>query len=288
MKADYMESTLAGAWYTGDGRRLREELEGYLRRAGTTDRAPFAVALPHAGYAYSGACAAHGAKALAADGGVRRVVVVGFSHRIHLPNAASVPSRETHYRSPLGETPLDREAIAQLMGAHAFADAPATRRGENSVEMQLPLLQVAFGPREWSLVPVTLGQLDDATKDEVAAALLPLLDEKTALVASTDFTHYGPNFGYVPFRGDVRASLKKLDGGAIAKILAGDAEGFAAYCEETGATICGQDSIGVLLRMLPPGFTARELAYGTSGETTGDYENTVSYAALAFYRKEEQ
>ena len=288
MKAVYMESTLAGAWYSGDGRRLREELEGYLRRAGTTDKPPFAAVMPHAGYAYSGACAAHGAKALAEAGAVRRVVVVGFSHRIHLPNAASVPSRETHYRSPLGETPLDGEAIAGLMRHPAFADVPATRRGENSVEMQLPLLQAAFGTREWSLVPVTLGQLDDATKDEVADALKPLMDEQTALVASSDFTHYGPNFGYVPFGGDVRGKLRRLDGGAIAKILAGDAEGFAGYCEETGATICGQDSIGVLLRMLPEGFTARELAYGTSGETTGDYENTVSYAALAFSRKEAQ
>ena len=63
-----------------------------------------------------------------------------------------------------------------------------------------------------------------------------------------------------------------------------DAEGFAAYCEETGATICGQDPIGVLLRMLPAGFTASELAYDTSGRVTGDFDHSVSYASLAFCR----
>lgn len=287
MDERYMESTLAGAWYDDDPVRLKVELKAYLSQAEVTaDPRLFAVVMPHAGYAYSGPCAAFGAKAIAGNPAVRRVVVLGFSHRVHLPNAASVPSRETTYRSPLGETRLDAEAIAQLMGHPLFADVPATRRGENSVEMQLPLLQAALAGREWSLVPVTLGQLDDEARDGVAAALALLMDAATALVVSSDFTHYGPNFGYVPFRRDIEAGLRRLDGGAIEKILAGDAAGFAAYCAETGATICGQDSIGVLLRMLPPRFTARELAYDTSGRSTGDFGNSVSYATLAFTRKD--
>jgi AmmeMemoRadiSam system protein B len=88
----------------------------------------------------------------------------------------------------------------------------------------------------------------------------------------------------VPFRDDIEAKLRQLDGGAIQTILNGDAQGFAAYCNKTGATICGQDTIGVLLRMLPPGFTAQELAYDTSGRSTGDFTNSVSYATAAFYR----
>lgn len=279
-----MESTLAGAWYEADPERLRAELDGYLREARTeADPALFAVIVPHAGYAYSGPCAAAGMKALAARKNLRRVVVIGFSHRVGMPNRISVPGKETHYRSPLGETPLDTAAIADLLRNPLFGDAPATRRGENSVEMQLPLLQAALEGRDWTLVPVTLGQLDDEARGQAAAALGGLLDGKTALVVSSDFTHYGPNFGYVPFRTNVEAQLRELDGGAIQKILAGDADGFAEYCEETGATICGQDSIGVLLRMLPAGFRARELAYDTSGRRTGDFGNSVSYAAIGFY-----
>jgi hypothetical protein len=89
------------------------------------------------------------------------------------------------------------------------------------------------------------------------------MDEHTALVVSSDFTHFGPNFGYMPFRTNVEDNLRQLDGGAVEKIIAGDANGFATYCDETGATICGQDSIGVLLRMLPRKFTARELEHIT-------------------------
>lgn len=286
MSKTYLDSTLAGVWYDADPSRLKAELTGYLQRAKTEpDPAIFAVVMPHAGYAYSGPCAAVGAKAIAAHLDLRRVVVLGFSHRVPLPNRASVPARETHYRSPLGETPLDTAAIAMLMKHPLFTDLPSTRRGENSVEMQLPLLQAALSGRAWTLVPVTLGQLDDERHNQIAAALAPLLDEHTALVVSSDFTHYGPNFGYVPFRTEIEANLRKLDDGAIERILAGDAEGFAAYCAKTGATICGQDSMGVLLRLLPAGFKARELAYDTSGRSTGDFENSVSYAALAFYRE---
>jgi MEMO1 family protein len=285
MSRIYMEATLAGSWYDADPGRLQAELDGYLRQAEVpADPALFAVILPHAGYAYSGPCAAVGAKALAARADVRRVVVLGFTHRVAMPNCVSVPAGETHYRSPLGETPLDAPALAGLLENPLFADVPATRRGENSIEMQLPLLQAALAGRAWRLVPVTLGQLDDDVRGEVAAALAPLQDAHTALVVSSDFTHYGPNFGYVPFRSHIAENLRRLDGGAIEKIIAGDAAGFAAYCEETGATICGQDSIGVLLRLLPAGFRARELAYDTSGSSTGDFENSVSYAAIAFYR----
>ena len=284
MKKTCMESTLAGSWYDADPARLRTELEGYLAAAkGDADPAIFAVVVPHAGYAYSGPCAAAGLKALAARKDLERVVVIGFSHRVHLPNRASLPATETHYRSPLGETPLDVAAIAALMKNPLFVDRPDTRAGENSVELQLPLLQVALSGRDWKLVPVTLGQLDDDVRGQVAAALGELLDGKTALVVSSDFTHYGPNFGYVPFRTNVEANLRELDGGAIQKIVAGDADGFAAYCEKTGATICGQDSIGVLLRMLPEKFTARQIAYDTSGRGTGDWRNSVSYASIGFY-----
>lgn len=284
MSKTCMESTLAGAWYDADPDRLKAELEGYLQQAkGADDASVFAVIVPHAGYAYSGPCAAVGIRALAARKDVRRVVVLGFSHRVPMPNRISLPAQETHYRSPLGETPLDTKAIASLMKNPLFADIPSTRRGENSVEMQLPLLQAALAGRDWTLVPVTLGQLDDDARGQAAEALGALMDGRTALVVSSDFTHFGPNFGYFPFRTNVEANLRKLDGGAVEKILAGDANGFAAYCEETGATICGQDSIGVLLRMLPATFTARELAYDTSGRRTGDFENSVSYVSIGFY-----
>lgn len=285
MKKKAMESTLAGSWYDADPARLKSELDGYLNEAEVElNPSIFAVIVPHAGYAYSGPCAAAGVKALTAIPELRRVLVLGFSHRIPMPNQVSLPSTETYYHSPLGDTPLDTRAIASLMAQPPFIDLPATRQEENSVEMPLPLLQAGLTAGPWSLIPITLGQLDNETREQVAQALLPLMDEHTALVVSSDFTHYGQSFGYVPFKTDIETNLRKLDLGAIETILAGNAAAFEIYCEKTGITLCGRDSIGVLLRMLPPVFTARELAYETSGQNTGDFEHSVSYAALSFER----
>ena len=61
MSKGCMESTLAGAWYDANPARLQAELDGYLQAAQVdADPAIFAVIVPHAGYAYSGPCAAAG------------------------------------------------------------------------------------------------------------------------------------------------------------------------------------------------------------------------------------
>ncbi|MBR4251513.1 MAG: AmmeMemoRadiSam system protein B [Kiritimatiellae bacterium] len=277
-----MESTLAGQWYAADGARLRRELDGYLRAAPAPVHPAMAAILPHAGFVYSGPTAAAAARALAAWTGLRRVVLLGFTHHVGLPDRISLPSRETAYRSPLGTVPLDRAALDALAASPLFVDVPATRDGENSIELIVPLLQAALADRPWTLVPLTLGQLDAPHLDDAARAIAPLLDGHTAVVASSDFTHYGDRFGYTPFRDDIPARLSALDHGAIAPILAHDAAAFDAYCRDTSATICGQDPIGLLLRLLPPTATGRELAYDSSGARTGDYDSCVSYAALAF------
>jgi AmmeMemoRadiSam system protein B len=80
----------------------------------------------------------------------------------------------------------------------------------------------------------------------------------------------------------VAAAVRRVDEGALERIVARDADGFAAYVERTGATICGRSPIEVVLRALPAGAFGERLAYTTSLEATGDFEHTVSYAAVTF------
>jgi len=108
-----------------------------------------------------------------------------------------------------------------------------------------------------------------------------LIDPQTLVVASSDFTHYGANFGYVPFKDDVPDRLKELDGGAIEKICNKDPDGLVDYLDTTGATICGRCAIGVLLSMLPDDAVVHKLHYDTSGAMLGDFSSSVSYCAFA-------
>eukprot|EP00494_Astrolonche_serrata_P016540 UN16709 len=50
----------AGSWYTNNASKLEEELDGWLSAAALTKSPDVrAVIAPHAGYSYSGRCAAY-------------------------------------------------------------------------------------------------------------------------------------------------------------------------------------------------------------------------------------
>jgi len=266
-------------WYSRDPQRLGDEIQGYLDAAtGEPPPAIMALILPHAGYRYSGPVAAWGVKQVAGKR-FTRVIVIGASHRPRGMNTVSVPEY-THYATPLGEIPLDLEFIRAFKMHSVVQPDPRAHHGEHCVQIELPLLQKALGA--FRLVPIIVQPLDLATVERLAAVLRGFVGPETLVVASSDFTHYGEDYGYVPFTEDVAAKLKTLDMGAVAAIEKRDAEGFLDYCEETGATICGRSAIAVLLAMLPADARATRLRYDTSGRMEGRYDRSVSYVSLAF------
>ena len=275
-------SRLAGQWYAPDATALKSDIASYLAEAKPPAVADIcALIVPHAGYRYSGRVAGCGYKLLQGHS-YQRVVVLGPSHHVYLPGAASVPDAAA-YETPLGRIEVDQAFIAKLLKSSRFTQAPQAGDGEHSVEIQFPLVQTVLPGVP--VVPIVIGQLDEAAAADIAAALAPLVDQRTLVIASSDFTHYGPNYQYVPFTSDVPENISRLDMGAYAFIEKIDATGFTAYCQRTGATICGRDAIRVLLRLLPAGAKATQLQYDTSGRIVGDFENSVSYLAAAFSAK---
>jgi AmmeMemoRadiSam system protein B len=208
-----------------------------------------------------------------------RVVVIGPSHHVAMANVASIPVA-THMETPLGRVPLDVSLIEKLRRYPPFRHIPFAHLREHSVQIQVPLLQEALG--EFRLVPIVVGQLDLATTRAMAAILRGVIDAKTLVVASTDFTHYGPRFSYRPFSTDIPANLRRLDLGAYDAIKARDEEALARYIETTGATICGRCAVGVLLAMVDEETGVSLLKYDTSGRISGSYANSVSYLSAAF------
>lgn len=272
-------SSLAGRWYDADPARLRAGIDGYLDSVDAeTLPGVLALILPHAGYRWSGEVAAHGLRRVRGKS-FSRVVVLGPTHRVPMENVASVPGA-THYVTPLGEVPLDTAFLDALRRHPHFRTIPPAHEGEHSVQIQVPLLQVALGP--FRLVPIVVGRLDRDTTHAMARVLRGLVDRETLVVVSSDFTHYGARFDYVPFRDDIAENLRSLDLGACGAIEARDADAFADYVSRTGATICGRHAIGLLLAMLDPDTKVHRLTYDTSGRAMNDYTSSVSYLAVAF------
>ncbi|MCF7838798.1 MAG: AmmeMemoRadiSam system protein B [Candidatus Marinimicrobia bacterium] len=278
-------SPLAGHWYSADPAVLRAQIEDLLTAAAPQagpSSAPRGLIVPHAGYAWSGGVAA-AAYALVRGRPYQRVIVIGPSHRVHLPDQVALPDF-TRLTTPLGAIALDTECIERLGAGPEVAGPPEAQRAGHSVQIQGPFLQVVLPAAR--LTPLVAGQLSPGGAARIADRLQAEIGPDTLLVVSTDFTHYGPAFGYVPFRQDIPTRLRELDLAAFARLQARDPAGFRSYIEQTGATICGRDPLTVLAHLLGAQDELRLLAYAQSGVMTQpNDEQSVSYLAAAWQTK---
>lgn len=274
---------VAGAWYPGDRDQLAALVDQMLAQATPPklDGKVTALISPHAGYRFSGKAAATG-YALLRGQDIRRVVVLALSHRLPL-RGASIPD-VTHFETPLGLIPLDGAAVARLRKTSVVDAVAQAEVEEHSLEMQLPLLQRVLP--SFSLVPILVGDLRETEAAELAAALAEIVDRRTLVVASSDFTHRGDNYHYeVPAgKGTIAERLARLDDGSVAQILKLDRRGLLRHAETTGSTICGLQPVALLLELLArfPGGKGQVVSRYTSGDVTSDWSSTVTYVDVAF------
>lgn len=280
--SDVRPSPLAGQWYPGQADALRTMIDRFLETAHRQHKpeAPgqghlLGLLAPHAGLRYSGPVAAHafaGVQDLAFDS----VVVAGPLH-YPLPGVI-LTTAHTHYETPLGSIPVDREALDRL---EAFV--PLTRLTndpEHSVEIELPFLQHVLKPG-FTLVPLMLRDQSEARAEALGNALAEVLRGRNVLfVASSDLSHFYPQ----PVANDY--DHKMLD-----RVAAMDAEKVVAYNEAGIAFACGAGAIAAVLHAIrawdaesAPGEAPRAtiVNYATSGDVTGDYARVVGYGAATF------
>ncbi|MDO8127705.1 MAG: AmmeMemoRadiSam system protein B [Candidatus Brocadiales bacterium] len=278
---------VSGFFYPRSEETLRKQIGDLLGKVPKQDIAgrPVAIISPHAGYDYSGGVAAYGYNAVKGRD-YKRVVVIAPSHYGKRFRGVAV-LEASRYKTPLGEIEIDTEVCRELVNnSPRFGSNPlfgyysGAYKNEHSMETQLPFLQTVLG--EFKLVPLVAGILMDNDYTLVADAIKPYLDDSTLVVASSDFTHYGSRFDYVPFASETEKNIKVLDDGAINEILKKDFKGFVDYREKTGITVCGFTPIAVLIKLLPADAQGTLLAYDTSGRAVKDFSHSVSYASIIF------
>ncbi len=268
----------AGTWYPGDRSGLAKTVDDYVQKAKSfTGGQPRALISPHAGMRFSGATAGYGYRALQGHR-YRRVFLIGPAHTARF-DGISV-STDSFYETPLGRVPVDRAVADALAAAPPFTTHKRAHQQEHCLELQLPFLQRTLAG-SFSIVPLLVSQITPEQVRQAAAELRTVVGLDDLVIASSDFTHYGPNFNYVPFKEDIAANLKKLTDQAYEKIQQHDVDGFLAHRREKGDTICGFLPIAILLAMLPEKATTTRLHFDTSGNITGDYRNSVSYLSVA-------
>ena len=267
-------SAIAGSWYPGTERGLRQTLEGFFAHVPEQPLEGRLLGLiaPHAGYVYSGQTAAYAYKQLA-GAAYDTVVVMSPNHRAFW-GADVVVSTATHYETPLGLVELDRPFVDRLAERVELSGVP--RDDEHSLEIQLPFLQYVLG--DFRLVPVMLNTDRPAAARRLGGTLAELVEASEAavlLVASTDLHH-------IPDHGEVL----RRDRAVVEALLSYDMARIEKVLTEPGCSVCGRMPVIALLEAARAlgADRVQVLHQTTSGDVTGDRrpgQYTVGYLAAA-------
>jgi AmmeMemoRadiSam system protein A/AmmeMemoRadiSam system protein B len=192
----------------------------------------------------------------------------------------------TAFTTPLGDVPLDLAVLAELRDRPGFSGPARAHGPEHSLEVELPFIQLVAP--EAKLVPIVIGaNTDPVTSIEIAKALSEHLDERTVVIASSDFTHHGRRYGWSPYedKGDgLGDALLEVGQDTVDLIVAMDARGLRTQVAVSGDTVCGVRPVEVLVHLLSHAFdgAGRVLEVTTSGHLTGSFDLSVTYAAVVF------
>jgi MEMO1 family protein len=256
------QPAVAGSFYPGDAGELRAMVSGYLRQSPTAALPSPAKALivPHAGYIYSGSTAGAAYALVAQRSRIRRIVLIGPSHRVYLRGGA-VP-RTDAFATPLGTVRIDAQLKAELLRCPDVIESDAPHALEHALEVQLPFLQMLFD--DFTLLPIVLGSASPAQ----VGAMLDMVwgGEETLVLSSSDLSHY---HGY--------ETAKRIDAATSEIILRRQAT-------LTGDQACGAVGINGLLHTVHRrNLQVIEIARCNSGDTAGDRSRVVGYGAYAIH-----
>ena len=272
------ESCLAPGWYHKSPSGIFQFLAEF---SDEQPHGPVSAAIaPHAGWYYSGRIAARAMASLRRD--VETLVVIGG----HLPgNAPPLFAMEDGVSTPLGGMVIDTELRAAL---HQQIGGQEDRYPDNTIEVLLPMARF-FCPDAsllWVRLPADIASFEAG---KAIAAAASDLGRNIAVVASTDLTHYGTNYGFTPHgKGpNALAWVRDVnDRGFIDAVESGDPAAVLERAKEDSSSCSAGAVLGVMGFAAATGLgPARLIAYGTSADVEESEEvpdSFVGYAAFVF------
>ncbi|HAZ11304.1 MAG: AmmeMemoRadiSam system protein B [Bdellovibrionales bacterium GWA2_49_15] len=253
---------VAGTFYDSDPLRLKKMLLEFLDGPPVLDKKkPRMLIAPHAGYIYSGPIAASAYKLWAELGTKKQeVVILSPTHYHHLSAIVSLDADA--YQTPLGNIPLNKELIAQLMSKGLIEIRPEIFEAEHALEVHLPFLQIIFN--NFSIIPLIVGQVDAAS---VVRILETLDDGKRLFVVSTDLSH---------FHSSEKARRIDYDTASFIEAYQSD--------QLKGDMACGFYPLrGLLDYARAHKMIVKKLDLRNSSDTAGNPDRVVGYGAFALY-----
>jgi AmmeMemoRadiSam system protein B len=260
---------VAGKFYPADPQELASLVDSCLPAKKVAAQAWPAVMVPHAGLIYSGSIAA---QTLARVKFPSTIIIIGPKHTPHGLEWAVAP--HATWSLPGATLAADPELARQLCQAIPGLQMDAAAHAqEHGIEVELPFI-ARLAPKS-KVVGVAIGggslERCRAFADGLAQ-VIRRMEEKPLLVISSDMNHYASD-----------AETRRLDEMALAAMETQSAEELFKTVTSRHISMCGVLPAVIVmetLKKLDQLKTMERVAYGTSGDVSGDKSRVVGYAGM--------
>jgi hypothetical protein len=273
---------LPEGWYPGSAEGVRQEVdafESYIRSFTVELDEVRGGIVPHAGWYFSGRLAALVMHFIARKRNPDVVAVIGG----HLGGGNGIVYPDDAWETPMGPLKVDQD-LTEALAREAPLEKAAGGTNDNTVEVQLPLVAYYFP----NAALVALRGPHSSQAIEIGEALARLADERgktLAVIGSTDLTHYGPNYGFMP-QGTGPDALKWVtevnDKGFIDQALNLDPQGMLEHARENQSACSAGGAAAAVAAAKRMGAAKAELLdyYTTHNIMPGS--SFVGYAGIVF------
>ncbi|MBF0202502.1 MAG: AmmeMemoRadiSam system protein B [Desulfamplus sp.] len=283
------KAAFAGSWYPESPEECTRNIGKFLQEGREKIlNGPFSGGVvPHAGWYFSGsiACgviASIAAYPLLSGRNVNAVVIFGMHMN---PDSRPCVMVNSGWRTPLGELFVHGE-LAQSFAKKVDIrqDSPLGFPQDNTIELQLPFVKYFF--KDAAILPVGVPPSEQAEiMGNTVVASARELGLNIVVLASTDMTHYGDNFGFSPAGSGTRA-LKWVtdynDRGAIETMTSMDPGAIISHGLANRSMCCAGAAAAAVSAAREMGAVGGvEFDYATSYDKSPG-ESFVGYSGILF------
>jgi len=278
----------AGSWYPGKKEALIKDLEssfkdskfgpGKLPESLNMEKRTIIGAIsPHAGYSFSGRCAAFTYLNLFKEKIPDTVIVLGTDH-VGYGGVALLG--DGAWETPLGSLEIDIELSQKIIEtSDIVVDDSSAFTGlmerEHNIEIQLPFIKYCAKDKDVKIVTVKISGRKEYSVFEVLAndiaTSIKALNKDVVVVASSDMSHKNVS------NKEQLDQFKKIDREVINAFVDFDSKKTLSAASQT--TVCGAQTITTLMLICKNlnCNSGKLLKYYTSTDVRGEYGYCVGY-----------
>ncbi len=273
------KAIVAGMFYPANKTELENMISKFMERAEKKQNSSrfLGSIVPHAGYVYSGQCAAYGFNVLRSRD-IDNIFIIAPSHK--MGDFSFSVGDFSSYETPLGDVKVNSIIVKKLLDDPEFTFIEAAHNYEHSIEVQLPFIKKYFPNAQ--IIPILFGAQSFYNAEYLAEKLFDFFSnvkDNTALIVSSDLSHYHTS-----------EVAELMDSKMIEKIKEQNPEKLYEMASNREVEACGLGGVISLLLLSRKidGSNLELLDYTHSGITAGSMDSVVGYlsAGLALEEKE--